>query len=147
MRLMNVNWNYFRLVIRCIGLAVLAGCLAFSSSSQAPAPSTVLFRTSAFSMERAIPWPNCHFMLHLAPTTALALVFDLGRTRLDCGPFASQVPAHCGQEALASLPEQTAKTIVGCVREMSRSNAAIRAAVAGKIEVPRGKVEQAPIFA
>jgi hypothetical protein len=45
------------------------------------------------------------------------------------------------QEALAGLPEQTAKTIMKCVREMARSNIAIRAAVAEKVEVPRAKVE------
>jgi hypothetical protein len=39
------------------------------------------------------------------------------------------------------MPEQTAKTIMGCVREMPRSNTAIRAAVAEKIDVPRAKVE------
>jgi hypothetical protein len=54
--------------------------------------------------------------------------------------FALQVPDTLWQEALAGLPEQTAKTIMKCVREMARSNIAIRAAVA-EVEVPRAKVE------
>jgi hypothetical protein len=55
--------------------------------------------------------------------------------------FALQVPDTLWQEALAGLPEQTAKTIMKCVREMARSNIAIRAALAEKVEVPRAKVE------
>jgi hypothetical protein len=84
-------------------------------------------------------WHHAPSGANITPTTVRALVsisdardlvadsFIPWFQRVVCLALRVSVPGTLWQEALAGLPEQTAKTIKGYVRVMPPSNAAIRA--------------------